>query len=499
MGAMISKFIYIALFALVASHAEISFAGDIEWSGLYRIEGYSFNDLVLDTSLAKRKEYGVHNLILRPKIVASDGIYITSQLNIFNNQGYNQLGAYLGDGPGRTNGSPSTGVNDSSAQTANERSVQLLVSQFYLTVLQENGALVAGRVPMNFGLGVSYNAGTGLFDHFQDTRDGVGYKVQMGNFYFLPMWSKIAEGAHLSKGDDITEYDLILEYDNLENGTSIGVIYANRLATASGNDTPPGPISGYDVGAATTDDMSTKNFNVFFKKDADAYKIGFEMGMQGGTTGVDNAQGTDIKLSGFAVALEYEYGRKDSHWSYGFKGGFATGDDPKTHDQYEGFIFSRNYDVGMMLFNHQMGQADILHTALLGRTDRPVSDPGLTTVESTPDAEAISNVYYLAPSATYHWNDHWSLVGTLVTGFLDNNTVYLDTGTAATSTYVKTGKNLGYELDFSLRYKISDKITWYNEFGYLVPGDAWTVNGQAGTKFDTDNTFGVVTRAAVSF
>ncbi len=471
-----------------------SFAGDIEWSGLYRIEGVTFNNNVLDSALSKRKEYAVHDLILRPKIVAADGLYINAQLNIFNNQGYNQLGAYLGDGPGSTNGNPASGVNDSSAQSANERSVQLLVSQFYLTLMQENGMLIVGRVPMQFGLGISYNAGQGLFDHFADTRDAVGYKIQMGNFFIMPMWSKVREGG-LSSGDDVTEIDAQLQYDNLENGTSIGVLYSSRSASPAGNDTPVGPISGYDSAATNNDQMSTKNFNVFFKKEADAYKVGFEIGMQGGNTGVDNAAGTNVKLSGFAAALEYEYGSKESHWSYGFKSGYVTGDDPKTHDQYEGFIFSRNYDVGMMLFNHQMGQADILHTALLGRTDRPVSNPGATTVESQPDIEAISNVYYFAPSATYRWNDHWSLVSTVVTGFLDNNTVYLP----GTSEYAATGKNLGYEVDVSLHYKISEKIMWLNELGYFAPGNAWAVNSQTGSAFSTDSAIGFQTRAAVSF
>lgn len=474
------------------------FAGDIEWSGLYRIEGFTFDNLVLDSALEKRKEYAAHTLILRPKIVAADGIYINAQLNIFNNQGYNQMGAYLGDGPGHTNGSPSTSVNDSSAQTSNERSVQLLVSQYYLTVMQENGAFIAGRIPFQFGLGITYNSGSGLFDHFADTRDAIAYKIQMGNFFFMPMWSKIAQGQ-LYTGSNVTEIDGVLEYDNLENGTSIGVIYANRNASDAGNDTPAGPISGYDVGATNSDTLSTKNFNVFFKKDADDYKVGFELGMQGGTTGIDDAAGANVKLSGFAAAIEYEYGRKESRWSYGFKGGYVTGDDPKTHDQYEGFIFSRNYDVGMMLFNHQMGQADVLHTSLLGRKDRPVSSPGATTVESQPDIEAISNVYYFAPSVTYRWNDHWSLVSTLVTGFLDNTTVYLDLGNPATNPYVTTGNNLGYEVDFSLHYKISDKIMWLNEFGYFAPGNAWAVSGQSGSPFATDNVIGFQTRAAVSF
>jgi hypothetical protein len=87
----------------------------------------------------------------------------------------------------------------------------------------------------------------------------------------------------------------------------------------------------------------------------------------------------------------------------------------------------------------------------------------------------------------------------LVTGFLDNNTVYLDYNNPGLNTYATTGNNLGYELDFSLHYKISDKIMWLNEVGYLVPGNAWSVNGQNGANFATNSTMGFQTRAAVSF
>jgi hypothetical protein len=477
--------------------SQSSFAGDIEWSGEYRIEGVSIYNPMLDTSVpgGVSKSYAVHNLILRPKIVAADGLYLNAQLNVFNNQGYNQLGAYLGDGPGSTNGNPSTSINDSSAQTSNERSVQLLVSQYYLTWMQENGMLIAGRIPMNFGLGMSYNSGQGLFDHFADTRDAVAYKIQMGNFSLTPMWTKVAQDQ-LSGGTDVTEYDIQLQYDNLDKGTSIGVMFANRIASPAANDTPAGPICGYDPNGCTGhDSMNTKNFNVFYKKEADDYKVGFELGMQGGNTGVDSSDGTNVNLSGFAVALEYESMPHGSKWGWGAKAGLATGENVNNHDQYSGFIFSRNYDVGMIMFNHEIGQADVLHTALIGRQDAsPNQNITTSTVQTTPDTEAISNAYYLAPSLKYRWNDHWSLVGTLVTGFLDNNTVYINT-TPASASFYKTGNSLGYELDLSLAYHFTDKILWVNEFGYLLPGDAWAVDGQ----FATDNVFGLTTRAAVSF
>ena len=72
---------FISTIIAVAVVGSMAFAGDLEWSGAYRIEGNDFQNLALKTGTKKSKSYGVHQLILRPKIVAVDGLYINAQLN----------------------------------------------------------------------------------------------------------------------------------------------------------------------------------------------------------------------------------------------------------------------------------------------------------------------------------------------------------------------------------------------------------------------------------
>jgi hypothetical protein len=111
---------------------------------------------------------------------------------------------------------------------------------------------------------------------------------------------------------------------------------------------------------------------------------------------------------------------------------------------------------------------------------------------SRPDVEAVSNLSYLSVIYRKKYSDRWSLVGALTTGWLDDDSVDVGGG----STYAATADaDLGYELDLSLHFKISDKIMWVNQFGYFMPGKAW----EAGGAFDTDNVFGLVSKAAVSF
>lgn len=467
-------------------------AGDLEWSGLYRAEGYTIHNSMLDSGKSNRKEYGVHTLILNPKIVAADGLYINSQLNIFNSEDTeagNQSGAYFGHGIGTSSCSPdSASCSSTNSNTAgeNQASEEIRVTQFYLTFRQEYGALIVGRVPLDFGLGISHSAGKGFFDHYSDTRDMVGYKMVMGNFFVYPMYTKLKEGG-LSSYDDASEFNVQLQYENPENDSAIGLFYQNRSAGSGGNDTPAVTVGG--SGASIASQYNAKNFNIFYKKESQNYNVGFEVAQQSGSTGVHNSAGKDVSLGGFAFALEYEWHPIEKKTAFGIKLGSATGDDPNTPDQFEGFIFDRNYEVAMLMFNFGFGQADLLHTRYIGR-----DDVGSNTVYNKPDTEAISNVTYFSPYFKRKFSDKWSMVGTFTTAMLDNTTI--DIAPAAPGlTFANANNNLGYELDLSMLFNVSEKAVWINQIGYLEPGKAWEVSGN----YNASSVFGFVTKAAVSF
>jgi hypothetical protein len=394
------------------------------------------------------------------------------------------MGAYFGNGLG--DGTP-TSSQDSNTLQENQESEQIRLTHFYLTHVQEHGSLIVGRAPQHFGLGMTHNAGRGMYDHFADTRDMVGYKIVMGNFYFFPGYAKMNEGQ-LAGNDDVNEWNYVLQYENPESDVAMGVFYQSRTGSGGGNDTPDlswSPLSTV-VGA-----YETKTFNVFYKKETTNWTSGFEVAQQSGDTGVANSSGEEISYGGFGGALEFDWHPEGKSTSFGLRAGYATGDDLTTDSEYEGFIFDRNYDVAMLMFNHGLGQADLLQTKALGRTS--------TSVNDEPDTEAISNVSYLSFVYKKKWSDKWALVGVLTTGWLDSDSVWVDTG--ATPDVIDPGEiksadtDLGYELDVTLEYSVSEKIKWINQFGYLMPGKAWEVGGT----FDADSAMGFVTKAAVSF
>ena len=89
----------------------------------------------------------------------------------------------------------------------------------------------------------------------------------------------------------------------------------------------------------------------------------------------------------------------------------------------------------------------------------------------------------------------WSGTATLTGAWLDNSTVTEGNPTTNSLSYYNTSSDLGYELDITANYQVSKSIMWQNEVGVLLPGQAWTVGGQ----FKADMSYGLLSRAAVSF
>lgn len=477
------KTLEVSIVCILGVFAKGVYAGDLEWSGVYRIEGNIINKPELDDNGSK-KEYGNHHLILRPKIVAADGLTIRAQFDIFNSptgstMGPNQLGQFFGESGVNGTGGASTNNQDSNSMAQNLQAEQLLVSELYLTLNQEFGALIVGRAPVHFGLGMTHNSGRGEFDHWYDTRDVLGYKIVMGNLYFLPMLAKTSEGS-VNNSDDVTEYLFQLQYENPETDMEMGVMYWTRKAKQGGNDSPVNGSGGLygGTGAVKGEGVEYKTVSVYALKESDTLRFGLEAAFQDGKVGVRTSAGEDVTISATGIAGEFQYRPVDSNWKWGLNFGYATGDDPSTNATFEGYIFDRNYDVAMLLFNHPLGQEDFFRTSVDGS--------GAGGALDSADTESISNVLYFSPNFVYRWSDKYFLNTSLTTGWLNTESV----------ANVGMAKDIGYELDFALSFEPKKGVRWVNQLGMLMPGSAF----EGGTNnYDTAFTYGFVSKAAISF
>jgi len=474
-----NSIIFITLgFLVSALFLNSAVAGDLEWSGVYRFEGNFIKNSELDHG--KEKTYGLNHLVLRPKIVAGDGLTIFGQFDILNEgtaYANSQMGQIWGNGVGT--GAP-TSANDSNTLSQTQKSETLEVTQLYLTFSQEYGSLLVGRAPLHFGLGITHNAGRGLFDHWFDTRDLAAYKFIVGNMYFMPMIGKPSE-KNINNSDDTNDYMFQFQYENPETDLELGVFYWLRKAGAQGSNAPAGasPALG-GAGSTATLEVDMKTVSIYALKDTDKLRLGLEAAFQSGETGVMTGQ-DNVALGGTAVAAELEYRAQDSKWKWSLKAGYASGDDPSTVAKYEGYMFDRNYDVGMLMFNHPLGQADFLTSGLYTGSVRD-ADGNINRA----DVEGVSNVMYASPGARYHFSDRWSWDNQIVTGWLAENPM---------APAANPGKELGYEFDTSLIFTPRKGVMWVNQAGFLFPGSAWKGDGL----YDAGFAFGLATKAAISF
>ncbi len=454
------------------------FATSIDWSGGYRIEYTEIDRPTLGSDEnKKRKAYGLNYLYLMPKIVASDGINIVGRFDVFTNDinSYknSQLGSQFGGGLTRANGT-NNGVNVSSET---QDASLLRVSQLYLTVNQENAVLIAGRAPLDFGLGITHNAGLNPFDHWYDTRDMVAYRFIIDNVSFMPLIAKVSQ-QDFGQGVTTMDQSIVFEYDNKDNGAKAGLFYQTRNSSYGSNDSAPF-IPNVPGAASVSSAWSTKTVNLFFGRSWEAFQFKLEASFLTGDTGLVSTTNESIKFNAYAIAAEVLAPAIDqSKWEWGAKFGTASGDNPTTTGVIEGYQMDRNYDVAMLLFNHRMGVKDFLTTGIT-HTDTSLN------VGNSADDESIGNTIYVAPSAKYLWNDKLDLKTTLIYAQLATRPFSSD-----------SSKDLGTELDIELIYKPRERVIWSNGLGILFPGAAWK-DGASG--YDNKTNYGFTSKAAITF
>lgn len=463
---MINLFLVLAAMGFVQNALALS----IDWTGGYRLEYTDIDNPTLGTPGGK-KNYATNYLYLNPKVIASDGINIVGRFDVMGSE----VGAYRNSQHGLFLGGGVTGATGQNTTTQNSDATNLRVSQLYLNVQHEYGELVAGRSPIQFGMGITHNAGLGQFDHWVDTRDLFLYRFKVDNLYFMPIFSRVKQNNY-EIGKTVTENTWVMEYDNKDIGAKTGVFYQTRTSSDQSND---GLAVGYPGGTSVIGGLNAKTVNIFLERKWPSFEIRLEGSFLTGNTGIANAAGEEITMDGYAVVSELLFPAiEESKLEWGAKLGAVSGDDPTT-TKYEGYQLDRNYDVAMLMFNHRMGAADFLTTGITR------AGAG-TTVANSADEESIGNAMFLSPHLKYAWDEKIDLKSSLTYAQLMSNP----------GNYVGFKKDLGFEVDFELVYKPRERVTWSTGLGFLSPGEAW----KAGTNnFDNKANWGFSTKAAITF
>ncbi len=481
-----AKLLFLSLLGLPAISA---LAMSVDWSGGYRFEFVELDRPSLDSNQSLRKSYLLNHLHLKPKIIASDGITVNARFDILQNAYYpdSQVGQAFGVGANRTGVSSTTA--DSSVAGGQQRSSYLQVSHLYMSINQEYGAIVVGRAPVHFGLGMTHNAGNGAFDHWYDVKDMIGYKFLIGNLSIMPIVGKVYDYS-VAQGRDVTDVIWNVEYNNAETESIFGLWHQTRSSSLLSNDAPAAELGG----SAINGGWNSQDVNIFLARGFESVKFRLEAGFLTGSTGVFRGA-EEIKLNGYGIALETDFvSETKSQWQ--LKMGMASGDNPDTV-AYEGYHFDRNYDVAFLLFNHPLGQYDLFRSYAQRNIDNragcvaTVASPcAKGAIDEVVDEDAVSNVFYISPRFKRSINDRWDWTGNFTYAQLVANPL------SQTPTANAVAKDVGYELDLGFIYKPTERIQWVNEVGLLMPGGAY----KGGTRdYKTGFTHGVQSKVSITF
>ena len=473
------KMIFLLLCSMMAQ------AASIDWSGNYRFELIDVTKPALESGTSNAKSYGLHFLTLRPRVLASDGINVMSRFDILTNKDPNYENSQIGQQWGGSDYSRARANNGGQNNTTREDQIKtnIAVRELYLKVEEDNGALLLGRAPYEFGLGMHHNAGNGAFDHWFDTKDMIAYKFFVGSVSFMPMIARSFDDGP-SSGKMNQEQLLEIMYDNKDAGSSLGLLFERRTASQSvvegvANTSWRNILCKGATACTTTSEYKDERTGFYLGRQWENFGFKLEGGFQKSKTGV-SADGTLVEVDSHGIATEMKYKKPESSLTYFLNLGMATGDNPGS-TKYEGYQFDRNYDIAMLMFNHRLGQRDFLKTNIIKNS---TLTPG-----TSYDDEAVSNVGYLNLKLTHDWKERWKFNYSLTYAQLMTK---LNSGS-------DMKKDLGLELDVELVYLPRAKVQWVNQIGYMLPGKAFKNGTGAGGDLGTAAAFGFASKAAISF
>jgi len=407
------------------------FAAAFSWSGDWRSEVAMYHDISLSSSnpgqvsadyldpsspnynpnaVSHTKTYWLQRFDLKPDLIIYDNVKIKSEWILLAGSALNSTN--LG---GDTGNMVAGGV-----MGADNIHAQINIRRLWLEWASDWGGFTMGLQPFNFGLGMVFNSGDGLWDYYGDSIDRIAYKLMMGDVSFKLGYQIYAEGAVNYYNDDQDGFMTEFEYNDPEANVDMGFLW--NMYFASGQ-------------------RRLHTYDVFQKKlfPSTGITIGWEAAYQKGqmNEGLNNSLD---QVQAFGLLLEFLWHPGASE--LGFKTGLATGDDSPGDNRYTTFSFNKAYKIALLLFNEDIGiGGDSVH-----------GSQGIGA-----DFNGLGAVFF-APSIAHTFMDA-----------LKVEAVYIYAMTQKRS--ADGTKSLGTELDLNTTYKWKENLETGVRMGWLFPSD----------------------------
>ena len=447
------------VFGMAVGHST-AHALDLDWAGDFRAENHWVNNYRMNSDNpqpgtpqgyavggANKAQFQSLFFRLKPRVIVNDNVYLHSEW-WFGSPAY----GFFGDaGPTQDRNSFNSTFSDGGSVTA---------QRFWAEVLTDVGNVHVGRAPLNWGLGLVWSAGDGLYDRFQSTGDLIRMVSKFGAFSFTPAAVKYSAGSTVS-GSAVSDYAVALKYENPDEEFEGGVNFIRRVG---------GGLQSFDE--STSGDVNMTTWDIFTRKKLGKVELAAESPIVTGKV-------SGVEYSTYALALEGRYAASDA-WNFLVKAGHVPGQGGDA-GKFRGYFLHPNYKLGLILFNYQFAN---FGTNNLGS--------GATrSVFNAP----ITNANYLHLGGDYS-TSKWQFRGSWTyaqaretagtTGsFYNQWTRRFETAGAGVPN--AQSSSLGWELDAGATLKWDDHFEFKADAGLFVPGDFFKYTGTA-----TENQTGTV-------
>jgi len=400
-------------------------ATELVWDGFYRGRFQFYDSLSLSTTNANAEAASAaadDRLTLRPSWLLSEHAALHGQLDLYP---YRLWGAETATGTDLAGDTTARAFAD--GVTSSDSGLQVVRawgSAHANFGARGQGTFSAGRMPMEWGMGLLWNPGNDPESESGDTANRAQFAGNIGPVWMLAAWDVQYEGF-LGEKDDMQSVNLALGYRTETNGAGLLNVYRFQ------------PVNSWQQ---YTGDL-------WAYSQLGKLEIELEAALQVGSGDLETGANDVSQLAlGGAVVADY---RMDP-LAISLEGGFATGDADPTDAEYRTFTFDRNHDVALFLFEEPLPTlaTSVANDANEGRT---------TAAARTGDG--ISNALYLRPSVRWQIRDGLLARLDWTTGM-----------TAKIEESSSTGNGYGHEFDLSLRYDPFPHVWVKGTAGLFLPG-----------------------------
>jgi len=347
-------------------------AAEVIWDGHYRASALGQNSLSLsaDHELSDGLALGMeHQLQLRPIWAITANVALHAQMDLLSNAAWGGAADTWTDPVtgeaivlADANGVAPAVDDDVTSSLLNNMAVRRVWGDIYTPY----GRLRIGRMPLEWGSGILFNAGTDPDDRYGDSVDRVQFTGRFGAIYVVGAWDLLHEGLPNAQ-DDMQAANLVVAY-RTEN---IAVGLLNRVQFQ--------PDPNY---RSYTGDL-------WGKAQLGPMQVEGEVAMVLGSGDLGNGA-DDVSVSAFGTMLSFQGDVGDV--TLGAELGWASGDEDPDDGELHTFTFDRDHDVGLLLFEQPM---PTFEAAVANTTNNGRDLSGVLT------GNAVRNAQYMKPSLGY--------------------------------------------------------------------------------------------------